>query len=67
MKYFLSASGSWFIDPNNILTVLIYKLKTAWSIKISMPFLSSLKKLLSDAYVIFQEGVDYFEIEHKTC
>ena len=31
-----------------------------------MPFLSSLNTLLQDAYVIFHEGVDYFEIEHKT-
>ena len=30
-----------------------------------MPFFSSLDNLLKDAYVIFQEGVDYFEIEQK--
>ena len=34
--------GSWVIDENNILTVLIHNLKTAWPIKIPMPFLSSL-------------------------
>ena len=35
-------------------------LKTAWPTKISVPFFSSLGN-----YIIFQ-GVDYFEIEHKT-
>ena len=55
------------IGPNSILTVLIYNLKTAWPTKIPMPFMSSLNILLWYAYVIFQEGVDYFEIEHKTC
>ena len=39
-------SGSWVIHQNNILTVLIHNLKTAWSTKISMPFLSSLDNLL---------------------
>ena len=39
--------GSWVIDPHNILNVLIHNLKTAWSTKISMPFLSSLDNLLS--------------------
>ena len=38
--------GSWVIDPNNILNVLIHNLKTAWPTKISMPFLSSLENLL---------------------
>ena len=32
-----------------------------------MLLLSSLDNLLQDAYIIFQKGVDYFEIEHKTC
>ena len=32
-----------------------------------MSFLSSLDNLLKDAYIIFQKGVDNFEIEHKTC
>ena len=32
-----------------------------------MPFLSFLDNLLQDAYVIFQNGVDIFEIEHKIC
>ena len=55
-------SGSWVIDPNNILTVLIHNLKTAWPTKISMPFLSFLGNLLLDACIIFQDGVDNFEI-----
>ena len=50
-------SGSWVIDPNNILTVLIHNLKTAWPTKISMSFLSSLNNLPQDAYVIFQEVI----------
>ena len=32
-----------------------------------MPFLSSLENLLKDAYIIFQKGVDNFEMEHKIC
>ena len=32
-----------------------------------MPFLSSSNNLLSDAYIIFQKGVDDFETEHKAC
>ena len=43
----------------------MHNLKTAWSTKISMQFLSSMVNLLQDAYIIFQEGVDNFEIEHK--
>ena len=57
-----------FSRYRSILTVLIQKrIKTAWSTKISMPFLSSVKNLLIDAYIIFQESVDSLEIEHKTC
>ena len=36
-------------------------------LKFSVLFLSSLDNLLQDAYVIFEEDVNYFEIEHKTC
>ena len=36
--------------------------KRGGSTKISMSFLSSMKKIC-----YFQEGVDYFEIEYKTC
>ena len=32
-----------------------------------MLFLGALDNLLSDAYIIFQKGVDDFEKEHKTC
>ena len=32
-----------------------------------MPFWSSLDKLLKNAYIIFQKGVDNFEIKHKIC
>ena len=31
-----------------------------------MIFLSSLYNLLYDAYIIFQKGVDNFELEHNT-
>ena len=46
-------SGSWVIDLNKILTVLIHDLKTAYPTKIAMPFLSSLNNLPYVAYVIF--------------
>ena len=49
------------------MTVLIYNLKTAWPTKIPMSFLNSLNIFFKDAYAVFQKGVDYFEIEHKTC
>ena len=32
-----------------------------------MLFLEFLDNLLQHLYVIFQEDIDYFEIEHKTC
>ena len=32
-----------------------------------MPFLSVLDNFLQDSYAIFQKGVNYFEIDHKTC
>ena len=37
-----------------------------WPILILMPFLSSFHNLLCDACIIFQKGVDDFEIEHNT-
>ena len=52
------------MDQNN---VLINNLRAAWSTSILMQFFSSLDNLLLDAYVIFQKGVNDFEIEHKTC
>ena len=51
---------------NNIMTILIHKLKTACPTKISMPFLNSLDNLLQNAYIIFQKSVDNFEMEHIT-
>ena len=46
--------------------VWINNSRTAWPTKNLMLFLSSLDNLLSDACIIFQEGLDNFEIEHKT-
>ena len=57
-------SGSWVIDQNNILTSLIYNLKTTRPTKISIPFFSSLDNLLSNAYFTFQKGVDNSKKEH---
>ena len=48
------------IDQNNILTILIHNLKTTWSTKIPMPFLSSLDNLLYDAYTTLQTNVWQF-------
>ena len=55
-------SGSWVIDQNNILHVLINNSRTAWPTEVLMPFLSSSENLLQDAYIIFQKSVKYFEI-----
>ena len=49
------------------MTVLIDNLKTAWTTNISMPLLSSLDNFLYHTYIIFQEGVENFEIDHETC
>ena len=47
--------------------VLTQNLKTAWLAQISMSLLSSFNNLLKmHTYAIFQESVDYFEIETKT-
>ena len=48
------------------LTIFIHNLKTNGPIKISIPFFSFLDNLLKDAYIIFQKGVNNFEIEYKT-
>ena len=32
-----------------------------------MLFLSSLDNLLEDAFIIYQKGIDNFEIEHKNA
>ena len=47
------------------MTVLIHNLKTTWPTKISMPLMSSLDSF--KMHIIFQKGVDNFEIEHSTC
>ena len=54
-------------DHNNVLTVLIHDLKTTWSTKISLPF-SVLWTICFKyvIYIIYQKGVDNFEIQHKT-
>ena len=49
------------------MTIFIHNLKTNGPIKISIPFIISLENLLKDAYIIFQKGVNNFEIEYKTC
>ena len=46
---------------------LINNSRTIWPAKILMLFLSSSDYLLYDARLIFHIGVDYFEIEYKTC
>ena len=57
------------MDQNSQNYVLFNNSRTAWPTYILVLFLSSLDSLLLvyDAYVIFQKGVDNFEIEHKTC
>ena len=47
--------------------VWINNSRTDWPTLILMPFFSFLDNLLQDAYIIFQQDVDNFEIEHKTC
>ena len=58
-------SGTWVSEPNNILTVLIHNLQHCLSSKISMPSFEFLEQYIIRC--IFQEGADYFEIEHKIC
>ena len=55
------------MDQNSRNIVLINNTKTAWPTYILILFLSSLDNLLQYAYIIFQKGVDNFEIERKTC
>ena len=52
-------------DRQNV--ILINNKRTARPTNIFVLFLSSFYNLLKDAYVIFQKGVDNFEIEHKMC
>ena len=51
---------------NNSLVILINNLRTTWPTNILKPFLSFSDNLLQDGF-IFQNSVDNFEIEHKTC
>ena len=53
------------MDQNSQNIVLINNSRTAWPTNMLLPFLSSLDNLLQDAYIIFQKGVDNFEIAHK--
>ena len=57
----------YVMDQYSQNNVLINNSSTAWPTSILMQFLSSLDNLLQDAYIILQEGVDNFEVEHKTC
>ena len=66
-KYELSCDTKITKSLKKVEKIGLGTLKIAWATKIPMPFLSSLDNLPSDAYIIFQEGVDNFEIEHKIC
>ena len=50
-----------------ILDVVINNSRTSWIIEILMPFLSFSDDLLQDAYIIFQNIVDHFEMTYNTC
>ena len=55
-----------FIDPNNILTVLIHNLTTIWPFKM-MPFFLVPWTINYKMHYFSQKSVDNFEIEHKIC
>ena len=55
------------MDQKSQNIVLINNSRTAWPTLILMLFLSSMNNLLQDTQIIFQKGIDNFEIEHKTC
>ena len=55
------------MDQNSQNVVWINNSRTDWPTLMLVLFLSSLDNLLYDVYIIFQKGVDNFEIEHKTC
>ena len=59
------ASSFEVMDQNSQNIVLINNSRTTWYSKILMPFLHSLDNFHCDAYIIFQKGVDNFEIEHN--
>ena len=52
------------MDQNSKNLILINNPRTAWPTSILMIVLSSLNNLLKDTCIIFQKGVDDFEIEH---
>ena len=60
-------SGSWVVDPNSILIVLVHNVKAAMPTRVSVPFWGSLGDLLWDACVVFRVGVDCFEMERRAC
>ena len=55
------------MDQNSQNVVWINNARTAWPTYILVLFLNSLDKLLQDAFIIYQKGVDSFEIEHKNA
>ena len=61
------SNGSWVINQSNILPDFINNTRTVWCIEMSMPFLSFSDNLLQDAFIIFQNGADNFEIVYKIC
>ena len=50
------------MDQNSQNIVLVNNTRITWPTYILMLFLSSLDNFLQDAYIIFQKGVDNFEI-----
>ena len=60
-------SSSLVTDHNIQTIVLINNSITTWPNKILTQLLSFTSNLLQDAYIVFQNGVDNFEISHKTC
>ena len=55
------------MDQNSQNVIWINNSRTAGPTSILMLFVNSLDNLQFDAHIIFQKGVDNFEIEHKTC
>ena len=63
---FQLAKGSWVIDQNMQNFVLTNNSKATWPTKILMSFSNLSDNLLQDAYIIFKNSVDNFDIAHKT-
>ena len=55
------------MDQNSQNVVWINNSRNAWPTCILMLILSFLDNLLLDAYIIYQKGVDNFDIEHKNA